>query len=113
MIHDDYYKHYDTIEFRLPRKVQDMDKVDLWKSCCGMYQTSFSECRSAIHQVFLESLVTITELSEKEEQEGDTNFDRQDELQNIKTAYQYLLNHCSDKLKCVDQTTIVDKVILQ
>jgi DNA-binding ferritin-like protein len=90
-----------------------MDKVDLWKSCCGMYQTSFSECRSAIHQVFLESLVTITELSEKEEQEGDTNFDRQDELQNIKTAYQYLLNHCSDKLKCVDQTTIVEKVIIK
>jgi hypothetical protein len=39
-VYDDYYKHYDTIEFRLPRKVQDMDKVDLWKSCCGMYQVN-------------------------------------------------------------------------
>ena len=58
----------------------------------------------------MESLATLTELSEEEERSGKTNLDRQEELEHMTAAYQYLLKHCAPKLNTIDLDLIVEKV---
>ena len=61
----------------------------------------------------MESLVTLTELSEEEEQTGKINLDRREELEHMTAAYRYLLKHCAPRLdpKVVDLNSIVENVI--
>ena len=55
----------------------------------------------------MESLVTFTELSDEEEQTGKI---RQEEVEHMTAAYQYLLQYCGPKMKEVDLNFIVEKV---
>ena len=61
----------------------------------------------------MESLVSLTELSEEEEKTRKINLDRREELEHMTAAYQYLLQHCAPRLdpKVVDLNSIVEKVI--
>ena len=59
----------------------------------------------------MESLVSLTELTEEEEKDGQINWDRQEQLQNVKAAYQYLLQYCAPKLNVMDHNLIAQKVI--
>ena len=54
-------------------------------------QTSFKCCRKAFIDRLIEPLYLLTELSEKEDSTGETDWDRKDELDNVFTAYASLL----------------------
>ena len=74
------------------------------------FQKSFVQCREAIHNTFMESLVSLTELTVEENNSGRTNWDRREELESVQRAYQCLLQHCSPKLDAVDRSLIAKNV---
>ena len=57
----------------------------------------------------MKSLVLLTELSEKEEQTGQSDFKKREKFINLKAAYQYLLQHCTSELEKIDHNLIADK----
>ena len=60
----------------------------------------------------MKSLVLLTELSEEEEQTGQSDFKKREKFINLKTAYQYLLQHCTSELETIDHNLIAEKVII-
>ena len=37
-INNDFYKYYKWIEFNLPMKLKEIDKLEIWKMFCNIYQ---------------------------------------------------------------------------
>jgi hypothetical protein len=113
-IESDFHECYETVEQEIPRSLglNVTRKKNYWGECSNLYQNSFDTCRKVIFNVFHQSLISITKLSEEEEKHGTVDFDRRKKLKDVTTAYQYLLKQCSSELNKVDKTSIAAKVRL-
>ena len=60
-INNDFYKYYKWIEFNLPMKLKEMDKPEIWKHFCNIYQVLF-QCYNYFiyHLSLLDILFTMS-----------------------------------------------------
>ena len=50
-INNDFYKYYKWIEFNLPMKLKEMDKPEIWKMFCNIYQVLFHTCTKHVYYI--------------------------------------------------------------